>query len=77
MPRKTSGARGRGKTVICVFCEGESEQAYTDYTFSSVFEAISFLQSLQKETSTTLLPSTEQGWKVLFSAKNSYRTKNS
>ncbi len=46
MPRKTSGARGRGKTVICVFCEGESEQAYTDYTFSSVFEAISFLQSL-------------------------------
>ncbi len=31
MPRKASGSRGRGKTVIRVFCEGESEQAYTDY----------------------------------------------
>lgn len=31
MPRKTSGARGRGKTIIRVFCEGESEQAYTEF----------------------------------------------
>ena len=31
MPRKTSGARGRGRTIIRVFCEGESEQAYTDF----------------------------------------------
>jgi len=31
MPRKTSGHRGSGKTIIRVFCEGESEQAYTEF----------------------------------------------
>ena len=31
MPRRISGSRGTGKTVIRVFCEGESEQAYTEY----------------------------------------------
>lgn len=31
MPRKTVGSRGKGKTVIRVFCEGESEQAYTEF----------------------------------------------
>ena len=31
MPRRASGNRGNGKAVIVVFCEGESEQAYTEY----------------------------------------------
>lgn len=31
MPRKRNGSRGSGKPVIRVFCEGESEQAYTAF----------------------------------------------
>ena len=33
MPRKRRecGSRGAGKSIIKVFCEGESEQAYTEY----------------------------------------------
>ena len=31
MPRKTNGSRGKGKTIIRVFCEGETEQAYTEF----------------------------------------------
>ena len=31
MARKKSGNRGPGKTIIRVFCEGESEQAYTEF----------------------------------------------
>ncbi|MBR5427376.1 MAG: RloB domain-containing protein [Clostridia bacterium] len=31
MPRKTTKTRGSGKTIIRVFCEGESEQAYTEF----------------------------------------------
>ena len=31
MPRKTNGSRGKGKTIIRVFCEGETEQAYTAF----------------------------------------------
>ena len=33
MPRKKRecGRRGAGKSIIKVFCEGESEQAYTEY----------------------------------------------
>ena len=31
MPRKTTETRGSGKTIIRVFCEGESEQAYTEF----------------------------------------------
>lgn len=31
MPRRANGNRGNGKAVIVVFCEGESEQAYTEY----------------------------------------------
>ena len=31
MPRRKAGSRGDGKTIIRVFCEGESEQAYTEY----------------------------------------------
>lgn len=31
MPRKTTNTRGSGKKVIRVFCEGESEQAYTEF----------------------------------------------
>lgn len=30
MARKTGG-RGSGKVIIRVFCEGESEQAYTEF----------------------------------------------
>ena len=30
MSRKTGG-RGSGKVIIRVFCEGESEQAYTEF----------------------------------------------
>ena len=38
MPRRASGTR-KAKKVIRVFCEGQSEQAYTEYlkrTFSDV-----------------------------------------
>lgn len=38
------------KPLIYVFCEGDSEQAYTDYlkkTFSTVYEAINYLESLK------------------------------
>ena len=31
MPRKTNGSRGKGKAIIRVFCEGETEQAYTEF----------------------------------------------
>lgn len=31
MARKKVGSRGSGKTIIRVFCEGESEQAYTEF----------------------------------------------
>ena len=31
MARKKIGSRGSGKTIIRVFCEGESEQAYTEF----------------------------------------------
>lgn len=31
MARKKVGSRGAGKTIIRVFCEGESEQAYTEF----------------------------------------------
>ena len=31
MVRRKVGSRGSGKAVIRVFCEGESEQAYTDF----------------------------------------------
>lgn len=31
MPRKTNGSRGKGKVIIRVFCEGETEQAYTEF----------------------------------------------
>lgn len=31
MPRKTIGSRGKGKAIIRVFCEGETEQAYTEF----------------------------------------------
>lgn len=31
MPRKTNGSRGKGKSIIRVFCEGETEQAYTEF----------------------------------------------
>ena len=31
MPRRTNGSRGKGKTIIRVFCEGETEQAYTEF----------------------------------------------
>lgn len=31
MPRRKAGSRGDGKTIIRVFCEGESEQAYTEF----------------------------------------------
>ncbi len=31
MPRKTNGFRGKGKTIIRVFCEGETEQAYAEF----------------------------------------------
>lgn len=31
MPRKKVGSRGPGKSIIRVFCEGESEQAYTEF----------------------------------------------
>ena len=31
MPRKKTGNLGKGKLLIRVFCEGESEQAYTEY----------------------------------------------
>ena len=31
MPRKKNGSRGNGKAIIRVFCEGESEQAYTEF----------------------------------------------
>ena len=39
MTRKKVGSKGTGKTIIRVFCEGESEQAYTEFlrqTFSDV-----------------------------------------
>lgn len=41
MVRRKVGSRGSGKAVIRVFCEGESEQAYTDFLkkrFSDVEE---------------------------------------
>lgn len=41
MVRRKVGSRGFGKAVIRVFCEGESEQAYTDFLkkrFSDVEE---------------------------------------
>ena len=41
MIRRKVGSRGSGKAVIRVFCEGESEQAYTDFLkkrFSDVEE---------------------------------------
>ena len=41
MVRRKVGSRGSGKAVIRVFCEGESEQAYTDFQkkrFSDVEE---------------------------------------
>ena len=31
MSRKTKSSRGKGKTIIRVFCEGETEQAYTEF----------------------------------------------
>ena len=31
MARKKVGSRGSGKSIIRVFCEGESEQAYTEF----------------------------------------------
>ena len=31
MVRRKVGSRGSGKAVIRVFCEGESEQAYTEF----------------------------------------------
>ena len=31
MARRKAGSRGPGKTIIRVFCEGESEQAYTEF----------------------------------------------
>lgn len=31
MARRKVGSRGSGKTIIRVFCEGESEQAYTEF----------------------------------------------
>lgn len=31
MARKKTGSRGSGKFIIKVFCEGESEQAYTEF----------------------------------------------
>lgn len=31
MARMKVGSRGSGKTIIRVFCEGESEQAYTEF----------------------------------------------
>lgn len=31
MPRKSTKTLGQGKKIIRVFCEGESEQAYTEY----------------------------------------------
>ena len=39
MARGKVGSRGSGKKIIRVFCEGESEQAYTEFlkrTFSDV-----------------------------------------
>lgn len=41
MVRRKVGSRGSGKAVIRVLCEGESEQAYTDFLkkrFSDVEE---------------------------------------
>lgn len=41
MVRRKVGSRGSGKAVIRAFCEGESEQAYTDFLkkrFSDVEE---------------------------------------
>ena len=41
MVRRKVGSRGSGKAVIRVFCEGESEQAYTNFLkkrFSDVEE---------------------------------------
>ncbi|RHV48386.1 hypothetical protein DXB46_10515 [Lachnospiraceae bacterium OM04-12BH] len=41
MVRRKVGSRGSGKAVIRVFCEGESEQAYTEFLkkrFSDVEE---------------------------------------
>ena len=29
--KRDCGSRGTGKAIIRVFCEGESEQAYTEY----------------------------------------------
>ena len=29
--KRSCGSRGSGKQIIRVFCEGESEQAYTEY----------------------------------------------
>lgn len=31
MARRKVGSRGSGKKIIRVFCEGESEQAYTEF----------------------------------------------
>lgn len=31
MARRKTGIRGHGKFIIKVFCEGESEQAYTEF----------------------------------------------
>ncbi len=39
MPRKANGFRGKGKTIIRVFCEGETEQGYTEFLKSSFTQA--------------------------------------